>query len=385
MKILHAVEFYHPSVGGAQEAVRRLSERLAGFGHDVTVATSRLPGRTDTLNGVRIAEFDVSGNLARGLRGEVDSYRNFVRGGKFDVVMTYAAQQWTTDALVPLLGEAFARKVLVPCGFSGLHAPAYREYFESMKDWIRKFDACVFLSETYQDIEFARRAGARRLTVIPNAASEDEFTRGRSAEARTRLGIRQDEFLILCVGSHTGAKGHREAIRMFQRSGLRKATLLIVGNRSPGGCARSCRLRAAMSRFSSRERRILVRELDRSETVAAFLAADLFLFPSNIECSPLVLFESMAAGTPFLASDVGNSAEIAAWSGGGELIATSRDPAGYSHADVDDGAKRIAALHADPKRRRLLAERGRAAWLERFTYEKAARRYETLYRELLAS
>ena len=42
MKILHTVEFYHPSVGGMQEVVKQLSERLVRLGHNVTVATSQL-------------------------------------------------------------------------------------------------------------------------------------------------------------------------------------------------------------------------------------------------------------------------------------------------------------------------------------------------------
>jgi hypothetical protein len=71
MKILHTVEFYHPSIGGTQEVVKQISERLVKSGHDVTIATTRLPERNARdLNGVRIEEFDVSGNAVRGLSGE---------------------------------------------------------------------------------------------------------------------------------------------------------------------------------------------------------------------------------------------------------------------------------------------------------------------------
>src|SRR6266545_6107539 len=106
LKILHCVEFYHPSPGGAQAVFRQVSEELVGRGHDVTVATTRLPHRRETeLGGVRIEEFDVSGNAVRGLDGEVERYRSFVAEGGFDVVMPYAAQPWTTAALLPALAE----------------------------------------------------------------------------------------------------------------------------------------------------------------------------------------------------------------------------------------------------------------------------------------
>jgi nucleoside-diphosphate-sugar epimerase len=80
MKILHAVEFYPPSVGGAQTVVQQISERLAARGHEVTVVTSHLDARAaETLHGVGIVSFRASGNLVNGLRGEIDRYRDYVR------------------------------------------------------------------------------------------------------------------------------------------------------------------------------------------------------------------------------------------------------------------------------------------------------------------
>src|SRR3954449_5227675 len=109
MRVLHAVELYRPSVGGAQEVVRQLSERLVTRGHEVTVATTALAERREhEVEGVRIAEFAVSGNAMRGLEGDVEGYRRFVLDGGFDVVMVYAAQQWTLDALLDVMDQ-------VPC------------------------------------------------------------------------------------------------------------------------------------------------------------------------------------------------------------------------------------------------------------------------------
>ena len=55
MKILHTVEFYHPSIGGMQEVVKQLSERLVLLGHDVTVATTKMSERKEScINGVKI-------------------------------------------------------------------------------------------------------------------------------------------------------------------------------------------------------------------------------------------------------------------------------------------------------------------------------------------
>src|SRR6266852_226466 len=106
MKILHTVEFYAPSKGGAQEVVRQISEELVKRGHEVTVATKKLAARENvSLNGVRIKEFAISGNSVRGCTGEIGRYQEFLRAGDFDVMMNYAAQQWATDLVYPMLDQ----------------------------------------------------------------------------------------------------------------------------------------------------------------------------------------------------------------------------------------------------------------------------------------
>ncbi len=389
MKILHTVEFYQPSVGGAQEVVRQLSEQLATVGHDVTVATTRLPNRADIMmKNVRIEEFTISGNTVKGLSGEVARYQELLTDGNFDIIMNYAAQQWATDSALPILNKISAKKVLVPCGFSGLFWPEYADYFARMKERLKEYDACVYHANEYRDIAFARECGANNDVHIPNGASAKEFNARPKIDIRSKLKIPSDDLLILHVGSHTGAKGHREAIQILKRARIKQACLLIVANDFGHRCTNSCRRTAAFYRVNpnglANRKTIMIEELQREETVAAYHGADLFLFPSNIECSPLVLFESMASRTPFLTTDVGNAKEIIDWSGGGRLLPSSRESSGYVKANVSESARILEDLAADPRARASLGLSGHKAWTSRFTWEKIARDFEKLYESLLA-
>ncbi len=466
MRILHTVEFYPPSIGGMQEVVRQLSERLVLRGHDVTVATTRIPERTaSSQNGVKIREFEISGNRVNGLKGEVERYEDFLLSSDFDIITNFAAQQWATDVMLPVLDRINAKKVFVPTGFSRLYFQEYGEYFASMKSWLKKYDANVFLSDSYRDIEFARECDATNIVVIPNGAGEDEFLRRYDIGIRRLLGIPEKEFFILHVGSHTGEKGHQEAIEIFKRARIEGATFLIIGNfYCPAGddagwkakliealktpirkllflairlsplsrkglpkfflfdgsrydgafrgrmakkinfffylayldkhgrmnCHKFCRAaensfnRSSQSRRESK--RLLVKSMSREETVAAYQEADLFLFPSNIECSPLVLFECMASRTPFLTTDVGNSAEIIKWSqGAGMLLPTSKTEVGDAQADIKGSARMLERIFHDRPGRREMADRGFEAWQERFGWEKITGEYEALYSKLLSS
>jgi glycosyltransferase involved in cell wall biosynthesis len=392
MRILHTVELYDPSVGGAQEVVRQISTRLAERGHDVTVATSRLgQRRSSRIDGVSVREFAISGNAARGMSGDLDAYRDFVVKGQFDVMMSYAAQQWTLDALLGALDRVPYPHAIAPCGFSALHDVAYESYFRELPAQLRHCDALIFHSDCYQDIEFARASGLQQLTVIPNGADEREFadvdeldTRARTL--RARYGIASDTPLLLTVGGHTGEKGHALAIEALRRLNVPRAALIVAGNNPLGiGCRYSCRARAAgANALSVGRKRVLLLKLPRADVVAAYRAADLFLLGSAIECSPLVLFEAMAAGTPFVTLDVGNAAEIVRWgAGAGRVLPTERRARGRVGGRPQDMAVAIEELLADETERLRMGQAGRQAWEQRFTWSKIADRYEQLYAQLV--
>lgn len=449
MRLLFCCEFYFPSVGGVQEVMRQLAERMVAEGHSVTVATTRLAERTSLEhNGVKIAEFDVGGNLVRGIVGEVDRYRDFVVGFDGDAMLIKAAQQWTFDALWPVLDRVRMRKVFIPCGFSALYEPGYKAYFEALPEVLRKFDHLIFYAECYRDVDFARAHGISHFTILPNGASELEFGVEQDTGFRARHGIAEDSFVFLTVGSLTGVKGHREVAAAFARlrTGGRPVTLILNGNAPPapprigdqravpevtparrflarlravwreeGGAGIARRLRAripqllfrAVSRVArmsprlgatlawslptfgdlefwiERARRqpakqVLCVDLPRADVVNAFRSADLFVFASNIEYSPLVLFESAAAGTPFLSVPVGNAEEIARWTGGGVICPAPRDARGYTRADPRVLAREMAALMGDPQRLRALGETAHRHWSEGFTWHHIARRYEAI-------
>jgi glycosyltransferase involved in cell wall biosynthesis len=116
----------------------------------------------------------------------------------------------------------------------------------------------------------------------------------------------------------------------------------------------------------------------------AYADADLFVFCSMVECSPLVLFEAMAAGLPFVSVDVGNAEEIAEWSGAGVIVASPRREKGLVNADPSAVAEAVDRLLADEGERRAMGERGRRAWAERFTWDDAAARYEQVYERVAA-
>lgn len=457
MRLLFCSEFYYPSVGGVQEVMRQLAERMVVRGHEVVVATTRLADRKCKMhNGVQIVEFGVHGNNALGIFGEADRYRKFVLEFVGDAIMIKAAQQWTFDALWPVLDQIAMRKVFIPCGFSGLYEPGFVDYFEKLPAILRKFDHLIFYAERYRDVDFARAHGISNFTILPNGASEQEFDVAADLGFRSRHGIGEDEFVFLTVGSLNGMKGHREIAEAFSRMkcGEGKSTLILNGNAPPKpmvdlraqavapetpprnrasshvwprALAISLRLsglayrsfgvfrregitgvrqrvvslfQATLPRFTKifglkagvqpleywvkkansqgPAKRVLITDFGRADLVQAFMAADLFLFASNIEYSPLVLFETVAAGTPFISVPVGNAEEIASWTGGGTIFPARKDERGYTWAAPTALALELESALPRRAELRRVGAAAREVWRARFTWGQIARQYEDI-------
>jgi L-malate glycosyltransferase len=446
MRILLCCELYPPSVGGVQEVMKQLAERLVLRGHQVTVATTKLPTRFfSELNGVQIREFKISGNFVRGMEGKVEEYHRFVTSQAFDVIMVKAAQQWTFDALWPVLSKVKAGKVFVPCGFSGLYEPAYAEYFRQLPPILQQFDHLIFYASDYRDINFAKEHGISRFSIIPNGASEVEFTAVSDRSFRERHSIGPDDLLFLTVGSLSRVKGHLDVATAFLSVELKghPATLILNGNESvtvewksplrvlQGKCREYtrivydiygkegllCALRYLLhgvlnkggvrhGKYLSQSmthhvtfkeellaivagvgqqrsnKKVIITDLPRSDLVQAYMNADLFVFASSVEYSPLVLFESAAGGTPFLSVPVGNAAEIAEWTGGGVICPAPRDERGYTKVDPMVLSDHWSHLANNRAYLRELGGVGKQNWAAHFTWEKITVQYENVFRKV---
>jgi glycosyltransferase involved in cell wall biosynthesis len=515
LRLLLCCESYPPHRGGVQEVMRQIAERMAARGHDVTVATSRHPQRKpEVINGVRIRAFDAGGKMVYGLNGQIEEYREFVRTFEADAILIMAAQQWSFDALWPVLDNIKARKVFIPCGFSGLYEPDFAEYFGELPDVLRKFDHLVFNAEKYRDIDFVRNIGLSNFTVLPNGISEADFEQEPDSEFRQKLAIPEDAFLFLTVGNPIEAKGHRDVVDSFSRLNTegKPAVLLSIAGwpasdaQFSGRSAKGARLANAVvfrlmevarlegwsgvkqrvrrklansrravvvrlvnsrlglvvRRIESRLRcvvryldavvrrvlyiartdglhgikqlirrklarrgpppvevpptvqappeqhqvvaavtpapvppvesiesmaakasaqpfkRVILTDLTRPELVQAYLAADLFVFASRIEYSPLVLFEAAAAGTPFLTVPVGNADEIVRWTGGGLLCEAVKDDLGYTRVDPRILAQEMTRCMRDRALLTRLGTTARERWRKYFTWQVVAGYYENI-------
>jgi glycosyltransferase involved in cell wall biosynthesis len=107
---------------------------------------------------------------------------------------------------------------------------------------------------------------------------------------------------------------------------------------------------------------------------AAYREAAVTVLPSEYEAFGLVLLESLAQGTPVIASRVGGIPEVVDDGRAGLLV-----PPG----SVPELSAAIRRLWEDPALGRRLGEYGRSTVVPRFTWEALADRLDAIYRGLV--
>ncbi len=146
-----------------------------------------------------------------------------------------------------------------------------------------------------------------RLVVIPNGVDQ-EYLRPREKRAcRRELGLPEEGRILVTVAHLGHRKGHHEVIHAL--ADLSKdVQLVIVGGPVQGGTPEM--LRAVAAEVGVENRLILPGPQPYERVPIYFSAADVSVLASYREGCPNAVLESLACGTPVVASDVGAVRDI---------------------------------------------------------------------------
>ncbi len=309
MKILICVEFYDPHVGGAEKHCKLIAEYLNKNNCKVEVATTFIGKRDkEKINGVRINEFKINGNLIRGYSGEITNYQNFLINSKFDKIIFYAAQQWTFDLSLEIIDKINSKLILIPCGFSKLNNIFYKPYYLLLKNKLNKFEKIICLSKNYQDYHFCKKYYKGKINVIYNG-SENIFYGKKGF--RKKFKILKDEIMILYLSNLKFMKGQDRLINIVKKIRKRKISLIFIHANNPSFLYWIyIKILILMTSLNKNLKIKILKNIKNTDKISALSECDYFIGTSRLECSPLIMFEAMAAGKIYLGTNVGNCMEI---------------------------------------------------------------------------
>jgi glycosyltransferase involved in cell wall biosynthesis len=217
-------------------------------------------------------------------------------------------------------------------------------------------------------------APAEKFTVIRLGIDLDRrITSSESdgTELRRLFGVSADTFVVGWIGRITPIKHVPDVLAAFARLRERgiDARLCVVGD----GPDREAVERRAHELGVSRHTLFLGYQRDVAPYYAFF---DALLLPSGNEGTPVVAIESLAAGTPVVATRVG---------GIDDVVEDGVDSFLVPVGDIEAIASALEVLARDPERRGRMGLAGRERVIPRYRIERLIEDVDGLYRELLGA
>ncbi|MCI4346996.1 MAG: glycosyltransferase family 4 protein [Thermoplasmata archaeon] len=391
MKIAQLSTRFPPGPGGVERHVAEIAPRLAARGHQVTVFTSDLYSefpfhrldrsvpRREVVQGVavrRLPVFSLPSELHypffRGLGAALEEDRPDLLH-----VHTYGTHQ-------AAVARRYARAHRVPWVLTAHYHPIWSIYGGWLRHRIRGFydrrlagpivrDAARLVVQSREEERLLRVNGFTlpKVELVPPGFTPLPPPLDGDRPFAKSLGLGGP--FLLFVGRLASNKGLLELVTAYAalRRERPEAHLVLVGE--DGGMGASVRRRAEelhvadsvhLTGFIRDERRL----------AAAFSEARMLVLPSEYEAFGLVLLESLAHGTPVVASRVGGIPEFIPDGRAGVLVPPS---------DVDALAEALRALWPDEARRRALASYGRTEVVPRYRWDAVVDRLEQIYLELV--
>ncbi|NYT46303.1 glycosyltransferase family 4 protein [Alcaligenaceae bacterium] len=207
------------------------------------------------------------------------------------------------------------------------------------------------------------------LEIIPNGVDIERFTVDptQRTDIRKRLGIEDDNFLLIFVGHEFERKGLAYIIHAL--TGLPDTVqLLVIG----GGAEQNIQRYVTLSEEAGVAERVHFLGT-RRDVPALMNASDMFVMPSYFEAWPLVGLEAMACGVPALMTAVGGVPDFLQDGVNGFIIQRSSD-------DLQEKIQLVlgdAALHARMRH-------GARETAVRYAWNVIAARYLALARQVRA-
>ena len=284
-----------------------------------------------------------------------------IRRAGYDFDLIDAHYLYPDGVAAALLGRHFRRPVTITAHGSDVHhIPNYRLPQRMIKWATEKAGAVVTVSRALKEHLVKLGVAGTKVRVLRNGINLELFA-GNPDHAGSRPG-QHGQVRLLSVGNLIPLKGHDLVIRSLAE--LPSAELTIVGHGPE-----EQRLKSLAQEMGLGERVKFVSGVPHQQMPALYQAADVLVLASEREGWPSVLLESMACGTPVVASNVWGMPEVVGAQAAGRLM-PERTPAAV--------AATIAALLAAPPMR---AET--RAYAEGFSWRDTSRGIAELFQSLV--
>ncbi|HEY9064881.1 MAG TPA: glycosyltransferase family 1 protein [Burkholderiaceae bacterium] len=385
--------------GGQNIYVAHVARCLARAGHCVDVLTRRddphLPPVVDLRPGARVIHIDAGpsefvpkerllGHMPAFAQAAARLVRNSLR---YDLVhANFFMSGWVAQQLHEMLGIPFAITFhalgLVRLKHQGTADAFPPERIAIERELVRRADAIVAeCPQDRYDLLDLYQADPQRVRIVPCGFDPHEFAPMNRADARAKLGLAPDEFIVLQLGRIVPRKGIDDVVRaMALLPASMNARLLVVGGDSAepdeARTPEFARLRGIACDGGVASRVVFTGHRSRAELRTYYAAADAFVTTPWYEPFGITPLEAMACAVPVIGSAVGGIKSTVLDGETGFLV-PPHDPVAL--------AAKLQLLHANPLLARAMGRSGLRRARSRYTWERITDELLEVYAGVLSA
>lgn len=328
MKILFTVGTFYPRKDGVQAVTEYLTTGLVEKGHEIIVVTSSVENEAEDeiYKGIRIIRVDVHTKFALYFGNKKKYQEEIIEiANGCDAMVNVCTQNALTDYLYPILDKVKCRKVLHMHGiydfkwhrsdFSSIKAFAYKIWRDIRWNWLyasrnfSKYDEILQLHRFDNGYNYFLKRYYIKSNVLENAA-EEMFGMDNPRSNNEKYGI--------CVANYTDRKNQEFVLRAYYKANVSDFGMIFIGSRENEYLKYLRNISEELEHDYGKKNVQFLTDIPRSEVVSYVRNAYLYLLGSTWEAFSISLIESMAAGVPFISTDVG----IAKYLPGGVVVKT---------------------------------------------------------------
>lgn len=317
MNIIFTVATYYPKTDGVQLVTQYQAEGLVKKGHKVTVITSKLKSSPDyeVHNGVEIVRVDAY-NFYYWHKGNKKEYQNLVleKTKAADALVAVCLQSFSADWLLDVLQQIKCKKILYLHGMpdfkvhlsdcSNLKKLAktifrnirWKYFYTVHLNQIKKFDAITHLFKNDNSYKYFSKEGYKNNYVIENACNDDFFE---------NIDFDNKKKIFLYVGNYCDRKNQELALKAFYDADLIDFGLVFIGSQKNDYCNKLINLNNSLKNQYGNHNVEILYGVPREKISEYTKNAYACVISSNYEYYPITIVESLAAGNPFISTDVG--------------------------------------------------------------------------------
>lgn len=340
MKILQVIQFFSSNHGGSAVVPYELSKNLQKRGHEVTVLTTDFQLNNDfidSLGGVEVIPFHcqlniggllVSPTMNKYLKENID---------KFDIIHMHNFRTYQN-----IIVHTYAKKYNVPYIIQA-HGSVSRIVEKKSLKYIydvfygnrllKDASNVIAVSGVEVDQYLQMNVPIKKVEVVPNGIDVDLFSSlPEKGSFKKKYNI-NEKHMILFLGRLHEIKGIDFLIKSYAELIKERTNIILVLAGPDDGYLEKAKF--LVEELTLKEKVKFTGFISGTEKLAAYVDADVLVYPSVFEIFGLVPFEAIMCGTPVIVTGDCGCSEIVKDAGCGYLI---------KYGDIHDFIDKIKSL-----------------------------------------